>query len=152
LKVIDGLSTYAVRAHCIVYSSVLRQKKHRPSEVKRWLVDGHGVTVVFDERGFRGAMDFVASEDEDAAMDHAFISLNAVDLCREGTRRAKLRESGQDIRWMQLSLRGVELFCWGTGYGQAGIDRYFEGKVNNADLSALSVNPYAVDLGMVSYG
>jgi hypothetical protein len=151
---VDGLSTYTLRAHCIIYASVLRQKRRELNAMKKWLLLGRGVTVVFDDVKFRSKMDFMKSEDATGAMEHAFISLNAHDLCQEG-----LQSFGgskffgtHPIRWMHLSLRGVELFCWGNGFGQMGIDAYFERNLMSDAIRALSIRPKGMELGHVSYG
>jgi hypothetical protein len=151
VKLIDGLSSYALRAHCIVYASIARPSKARLSAIKQWLLAGHGVTVVFDEKDLHEKMVFVQREDANSLLEHAFVSLSANDLSMQGMRPVMVRKSKQTVRWLHLTPRGVELFCRGNGFGQAGIDQYFGGELPSTDADALATIPSEVNLGTVSY-
>jgi hypothetical protein len=151
VKTIEGLSSYALRAHCIVYASVANQPKTRMTGIQKWLARGHGVTVVFDDREFCDKMGFAPEEDAEALLEHAFLSLSAGELCMQGIHPVILHKTKQKVRAVHLTPRGVELFCWGNGFGQTGPERYFSGQAPSVESSALAVVPVDLQLGMVSF-
>lgn len=152
LKVMEGLSTYALRAHCIVYSSALRQRSFKMSDVRKWLLRGNGVTVVIDEAEFQEKMQFSEAENADTILEHAFVNLSANDLCMQGVRAVRLKEDDPGYRWMHLTLRGAELFCWGAGMGQSGIDAFFSQQELPTEINSLSLVPRKFELGLVQFG
>jgi hypothetical protein len=151
VRMIDGLSSYALRIHCLVYSSVVAFPRESPKDMFKWLRNGHGVTVLFDESKLREKMDFVDGENPEEIMEHAFLSLDAHDLLSEGHRHFRLHKPGINARFCRLSLRGVELFCWGNGQSQGGSHEYFLGNVKNNEIAQLAIEPLEIQLGHVSW-
>lgn len=151
IRIIEGLSTYALRAHCIVYSSVLLQQNYKMADVKKWLIRGNGVTVAFDERQFRRRMKFMRGEDAEALLEHAFVSLSSYDLCCEGVRPSLPDPAHRQFRSMHLTLRGVELYCWANGFGQKGVAGYFSNRTPTDETKAVAIKPAKVELGIVRY-
>lgn len=152
VKTIEGLSSYALRAHCIVYTSVLNHPKKQMGGIQKWLNLGRGVTVLFDDREFCEKMGFAPEENADTLLEHAFLSLSAGELCMQGMRAVTLHKTQQKVRVVHLTPRGVELFCWGNGFGQTGPESYFAGQAPNAEATALALVPVDLHLGIVSFG
>jgi hypothetical protein len=151
LKIIDGLSTYALRAHCIIYASLLRQKDGKLSAVEKWLTEGRGLTLLLDEGDLQKQMEFLPNEDPDIILSHAFVNLSANDLCMQGVRSLVLAKETVKSRFMHPTLRGVELFCWGTGLGQLGPSAYFANQTAKADIERFSITPRTLKLGHTSW-
>lgn len=151
LKVIDGLSSYALRAHCIIYASLLRQKDGKLSAIEKWLIEGRGLTLLLDEAELQKQMEFLPTEDPDTILSHAFVNLSANDLCMQGIRSLVLNKESAKSRYVHPTLRGIELFCWGTGLGQLGVSAYFANQTAKADIERFSVVPRAIKLGHVSW-
>lgn len=151
VKMIEGLSSYALRAHCIVYASVTKQSKKQMAGIQKWLSFGRGVTVIFDDAELCHKMGFAPEEDAASLLEHAFLSLSAGELCLEGMRAVTLHTTKQNVRVVHLTARGVELFCWGNGFGQTGSERYFAGQAPSAEARALALVPVDLQLGIVSY-
>ena len=151
IRVIDGLSTYALRAHCIVYASVLLQKDHKMADVKKWLMRGDGITVLFDERQFRRRMKFVRGEDAEALLEHAFVSLSSNDLCMQGIRPSLKTAARPQTRYMHLTPRGVERYCWANGFGQKGIAEYFAERKPSEEARSVAIKPQKLTLGLVQH-
>jgi hypothetical protein len=151
LRLIEGLSSYAIRAHSIVYASVLRQKDHKLSDVKKWLMRGYGVTLLFDEATLQKQMAFEATENADAILEHAFVNLSANDLTMQGASAIRIHKTQEKARFMHLTLRGVELFCWGPGVGQTGIDGFFSNTLPPSETESLAIAPRKLELGIVSW-
>jgi hypothetical protein len=152
LHLIDGLSGYAIRVHCIVYASAFRQAEHKTSDIKNWLLRQNGITVQFDETVLRERMHFQNGENPELLLEHAFVNLEANGLSEGGHRPILLHKTKEHIRYVHLTVRGVELFCWGTGLGQLGIDAYFEPEHPNMEVEGAVIPTRKVDLGIVKYG
>jgi hypothetical protein len=150
LRLIEGLSSFALRAHFIVYASVALQRGVRSAAIRKYLLTGHGVTVLFDEEDLREHMAFGEGEDPVELLEHAFVALAANDLCLEGTQPVHIEKENRSIRWVHLTPRGVELFCWGIGLGQAGVAAYFEKPELPEECAHLHI-PADIKLGMVRY-
>ena len=151
IRTINGLSSYTLRAHCIIYSSLQKQKTHTLTQVQDWITRGHGVTIMFREDELRLRMGFLPEEDADAIMEHAFVSLSANGFSTEGLGAVTLHQQKIRCRWLRPTLHGIELFAWGCGFGRIGISPYFSGIDVAGSASELAIEPLQVDLGMVSY-
>jgi len=113
--------------------------------------NGSGVAVLFDESKLREQMAFVCEENPKEILEHAFLSLGAHGLLSGGHRHFRRQKSEIDGRFCYLSLRGVELFCWGNGQSAGGSLDYFSGRVKNEVTDRVAVEPLAIELGMVSW-
>ncbi len=151
LRLIEGLSSYALRAHCIVYASVAKLPRLRLASIAQALASGLGVTILLDEEELRAKMAFLDGEDPEGLLNHAFVTLAAADLCAQGLRSVPLAKSKQLVRYMHLTPRGVELFCWGFGCGQAGVGAFFKGADWGQEAETLAVIPLEVRLGIVNF-
>jgi hypothetical protein len=150
IRLIEGLSTYALRAHCIIYSSVALQQNHKMADIKKWLMLGRGITLALDERQFRRRMQFVRGEDQEAMLEHAFVSLSSNDLCMQGLQPAIARDKTA-YRWMHLTIRGAELYCWANGFGQKGVTEFFADRKLTEEIRRVALKPAKLELGLVNY-
>lgn len=152
LRLIDGLSCYAIRAHCIVYASLLKQTDEKLSDVRKWFEQGRGLSLLFDDAELKQRMHFQDNEDPEQFLSHAFVNLSSNDLTMKGQYPITIYKEPGVYRQIHPTLRGLELFCWGTGIGQLGPNAYFAQQTPAADVEGLSVVPLRLKLGHVNWG
>ncbi len=150
-KLIDSLSSYALRLHCIIYASVITHPMQSTENMHKWIRRGHGVTVLFDEDALRRQMDFTEHEDASVILEHSFLSLASSGLSTDGQNDFLLRKENRNARCCHLTLRGIELFCWGNAQGQSGTASYFSDKMMNTEIQSMAIEPLHIELGEVSY-
>lgn len=147
IRLMDGLSSYALRAHCIVYASLLHQTEAKLSNVGKCIEEGRGLTLLFDDEELKARMGFQDGEDAELLLSHAFVNLSSNDLTMQGQRPIMLSEESRLSRSIHPTLRGIELYCWGTGLGQLGTKAYFSQQTPPAEIEALHVIPKRVRIG-----
>lgn len=152
LRLIDGLSCYAIRAHCIVYASLLKQTDEKLSDVRKWFEQGRGLSLLFDDAELKQKMQFQEGEDPEQFLSHAFVNLSSNDLTMQGQHPVTISNDPGAYRQVHPTLRGLELFCWGIGIGQLGPKAYFAQQTPAADVEGLAVVPRRLKLGHVSWG
>ena len=69
----------------------------------------------------------------------------------QGIRSVVLHKETEKVRYMHPTLRGVELFVWGTGLGQLGVESYFSNTPAKSDVERFALMPRQLTLGHVSY-
>jgi len=152
---ISSLSSYQLRTHYLLYSSILTFNLDQVAQILEWVRRGHGATVLIDAAKYNEAMDFSANEDPHQISEHAFIGLQQKGLSEEGIavidRFPKNHELHKEhFRFFRPTSSGVELFLWGLGVGDQGFTAYGP-HLLTADLPT-TITPLKFELGQVSYG
>lgn len=133
--VVASLSSYQIRTHYLLYSSILRatpeliELRASLSDFVKWVRRGTGGTVVIRETDYLRAMEFSETEPAAIIAEQTFVGLQQKGLCENGhavahPNPAIKRQPSEDFRWFHPTLFGIELFMWGIGMGKLGIDAY----------------------------
>jgi hypothetical protein len=149
---IAALSTYQIRTHYILYSSILRTRQYPPDRVIK-AISSHGATIVIRESDYRMAMDFTGSESPEIIGQHAFVGLANRGLCEGGESVVtpyQPKPGDEPFRYFYPTTLGIELFLWGLGCGEQGIAAFSPTLLERGDPS-IAVEPYEVKHGRVSY-
>lgn len=163
-SLVNSLSSYQLRTHCILYTTILHSSKAHFQNISRWMFR-HGVTVCIRESDYLRAMDFSKTEQADVIEEHAFIGLEKRGLCEGGLqvihphpirgpsskRPCEPKREDVPFRYFRPTSLGVELFLWGQGLGDRGINAYSPELLPHLSF-AFSITPYDVKFGKVSYG
>lgn len=148
---IQSLSSYQLRTHCIVYSSILRATQKPFKHIFQWVLRRDGITICIREADYRAAMDFSEFENPEAIIPHIFIGLQERGLLREGDRVVDDHPRVEPFRFFHPTSFGVELFLWGSGVGDLGFERFTPELLTNISLP-FEVTPLDLKLGQVCYG
>lgn len=165
LAILDGLSTYQIRTHFILYSSILRADVITVggTKISRYerdilsYVNRNGLTIGIAESDYRLAMDFVAGEIPEVIAGHSFVGLEERGLSRNGTRLVEafpgqVCEPNKQVafRYFYPTKLGIELFLWGQGRGAGGLDGY-SSDILEAITIPIRVRPIFVEVGEIGY-
>lgn len=162
-SLVSSLSSYQLRTHCIIYSALLRAthcyigKTLHPLEdiVSRW-VQRHGITVLIREEDYQSAMEFSAAEHPANIAQHAFVGLEEKGLSERGihvchSRNPNNPKDGEvPFRYFYPTMLGIELFLWGQGIGDCGLEAYKPGLLQKIKLP-FTVEPYEVHPGQCGF-
>lgn len=154
-SLISSLSTYQLRTHFILYSALIHAKQ---ADLKNILscIQKHGVTVAIRETDYCVAMDFCIDEQPLVIAQHAFVGLEKRGLSEGGIQivqpyqRNALDFSDVPFRYYYPTALGVELFLWGHGVGDQGIEGFTQ-ELGQKLVSSFKVEPYRIVLGKVMY-
>jgi hypothetical protein len=152
LSILNSLSTYQIRAHAILYSSILRIPSEEFARYKKLIIVG-GVTVSLLEEDYIKSMDFAANESPAIIMKHIFVGLQQHGLSMEGQTIVQLRPPSPvtgPYRYFYPTALGIELFLWGVGYGDKGFEKYTPELLKSVSFP-MSITPYQMGLGHVGY-
>ena len=132
-SLISSLSSYQIRTHCILYSALLRathfyigRTQHPLENTVSW-IQKHGLTVVIREADYQAAMEFSAAEQATNISQHAFVGLEKQGLSEGGIlaiQPYRPKEGDVPFRFFYPTLLGVELFLWGQGIGDCGLEAF----------------------------
>lgn len=146
-KLLDGLSTYQIRTHYLVYGTI----KHLFADAKLpFNIDGRPKMRVFlPFSGYEPAMEFSAAENQQfgSLLQHIFFGLSAENLIEPSYWRYGPKEKIIDLYTeaqdggivCQPSALGAELFLWAFGRSDKEIDYIFDPSFN---ISVNAVPPY----------
>jgi hypothetical protein len=153
-SLLSSLSSYQIRTHYILYSSILRSDEHSWDQVAKWM-RGHGITVAIEDTAYVAAMEFSENEPRTAIIEHVFTGLNKQGLCEGGLEVVppKKRVKGQPhppFRFFYPTDAGTELFLWGLGVGDYGFEAFTPSLLDDKSLPK-SFKPLDVQLGRVSW-
>jgi hypothetical protein len=165
LSILDSLSTYQIRTHAILYSAILRIAPNEFSRGKKWIVRGDATVMILD-KDYRRGMEFTKKEPVDSIVPHALNGLEQKKLI-EGSRSAMItvnpeRMGGPFITPPKAVLNrslmrcffptalGIELFLWGVGYGDKGIEAYAPQLLERTGFP-IKVLPHNIVFGQVTY-
>jgi len=128
LSLLNTMSTYQIRTHFILYSSLLKLDPLRFEEMKRGLFSGSVVAHISDS-DYIQAMEYSSRENPYDIASHAFIGLQTKGLIVGGHKsgghfRHELILAGHlkpgPLRVFRPTHLGSELFMWGAGVGEEG--------------------------------
>jgi len=161
-SLISSLSSYQLRTHSILYSTVLRATHlligRTPVPIKNTMatIQKHNITILIRESDYQGAMDFSIAEEPANISQHCFVGLEKKGLSEGGLHLCHDRdpnhpnEPGVSLRYFNPTILGVELFLWGNGVGELGLESYNPALLQTIMLPFV-VEPYEVHPGKVSF-
>jgi hypothetical protein len=154
-SLISSLSTYQLRTHFILYASILRAKKTDLEKTLSWL-QKHDVTVAIKEADYHAAMDFSTNEQPLVIAQHAFVGLEKRGLSEGGMqvvqpyRHNATNYSDVPFHYFYPTALGIELFLWGHGVGDRGIEGFTQ-ELAQKLVTSFNVEPYQIVFGKVMY-
>jgi hypothetical protein len=162
-SLVNSLSTYQIRTHGIVYSTILRATHfhvgEKPFPIKDLLgtIQKQSLTVLIRETDYRKAMEFSDAENPESIGQHSFVGLEMKGLSERGAHicyprdpRGNPKAGEVPFRYFYPTILGMELFLWGNGFGDCGLDRYKPDLLQKIKLP-FSVEPYQVQPGEVIF-
>jgi len=162
-SLVNSLSTYQIRTHGIVYSTILRATHfhigEKPFLIRDLLgtIQKQSLTVAIRETDYRKAMDFSDAENPESIGQHSFVGLEMKGLSERGTnicyprdRQGKPKTGEDPFRYFYPTILGIELFLWGNGFGDCGLDCYKTDLLQKIKLP-FAVEPYVVQPGQVGF-
>ena len=150
-SLIGSSSSYQLRTHYILYAAALRST-HKPfGDIQRWL-QTHGVTVCIGESDYQAAMEFEPNEKPTIIAEHAFVGLEKRGLAEGGLQVVHPRQpkGGPPFRFWYPTMLGVELFLWGQGVGDQGLEGYTPAILQQIEMP-LIIEPIDLKLGRIAY-
>lgn len=162
-SLVSSLSSYQLRTHCIIYSTLLRATSFKIGNtlhplkdiIPNWIQE-HGLTVVIREKDYQSAMEFSGVEQPENIAQHSFVGLENKGLSERGIQVCPTRNPNNPkddevpFRYFYPTILGVELFLWGQGFGDCGLEVYKPDLLQKIKLP-FSVEPYEVHPGQVSF-
>jgi hypothetical protein len=151
-SLVNSLSSYQLRTHCILYSTLLRAThfyiggtQHPLENAVNW-IQKHGLSVVIREADYQAAMEFSGTEQPINIAQHAFVGLEKQGLSEGGIlviQPYRPKEGDVPFRFFYPTLLGVELFLWGQGIGDSGLEAYKPELLKKINIP-FAVEPYEV--------
>ncbi len=157
-SLISSLSSYQLRTHFILYTAILRTSVlsvQPPGDLETafcWMRK-HGITVCIRESDYLTAMEFFDIEQPLLLAEHSFVGLDKRGLCEGGfnvIHPDQSKNDGVDFRFFYPTTLGIELFLWGHGIGDHGIDSFRPNILEHIALP-FSIEPLELHLGRVSW-
>jgi len=167
-SLVSSLSSYQLRTHCILYSTILRAtyfeiggKPHPLNDILK-SIQNLNLTILIREADYRAAMEFSEAEQPENIAQHSFIGLEKKGLSERGIYVCPPRNPkhayppgdpmGGEVpfRYFYPTILGVELFLWGQGFGDRGLEAYKPDLLQTIKLP-FAVEPYQVYPGEVSF-
>ena len=165
LSITDSLSSYQLRTHAIFYSAILNVGSGEFGRGKRHINRGDA-TVMITDRDYRRAMAFSKKENPKIITPHVFNGLRQQRLvsgCLSAMITIKPGQPGQPhisppkaatsrvlMHYFYPTQLGIELFLWGLGCGDKGVDAYAPNLLKRADFP-FEISPHNLRLGQASY-
>ncbi len=138
-KVVDDLSTYQIRTHYLLYSTVAHLFSNAG---KRFGLpsDRAEMQVFLPLDGYVGSMGFTQPEWDNAQILthiwHGLFSDNLIEDRWQFDKKESLRKIARNVQddgiICQPSASGAELFLWAFGYGEKPLDFILSGNLNTA--------------------
>jgi hypothetical protein len=152
LSVLSSLSSYQIRTHCIIYTSLLLNKEMPARQMSiHWSFQKTGLTVCLSDAEYKKAMEFASNEDPDLIAQHSFVGLEKHGLSKGGIQIVKIgRGNSEPFRYFYPTIFGLEVFVWGLGYGKTGAQAFFTEGLLKSPLPN-PIFPMMVELGEMSY-
>jgi hypothetical protein len=155
LALLSTLSTYQIRTHYLLYSSILRWRGQYAEQLVRWLEPQRGVTVVIAEDAYIRAMEFSPLEPVPAICQHIFTGLQERGLSEGGMQivppNPHVRgQPDPPFRYFHPTVLGIELFMFGLGHGDETVAAFTPALLNDATLPA-AIEPIHLELGRVNW-
>jgi hypothetical protein len=170
LATIESLSSYQLRAHAILYASMLQipigvYPNLRTEYFREFC------TIVFEQKHFLKAMGLTDSEKSAVICRHGFTGLNAKRLIEGGVKTIfpnkdkGTRLSGPTLfrtmkapeiihtpfRFFNPTVDGIELFVWAMGYGDNGIAAYRPDFLKGVTMPVKLI-PLHISAGKTTFG
>lgn len=165
LSMIESLSSYQLRTHAIFYSAILRISPTEFARAKRHILRGD-VTVMITDRDYRRGMSFTRTEKPQIITPHVFNGLRQLRLvsgCLSAMMTINPERLGGPyvlspkakpmktlMHYFYPTSLGMELYLWGLGCGEKGIDAYAPALLKQANLPFV-VSCHNIQFGQVSY-
>ena len=153
LNEISGLSAYQIRAHYLIYSSIVRSPKPYDQSLTHWY-EQDTITAVVPEVEFAAGMEYSAYEALQDISHHAFLGLEMKGLCQGGTRVFVPDEQSDfkvPFRVIYPTKYGFDLFLWGLGLGAMRVSSYFDLDPQTELPLEPGFVPIKIDLGRYHY-
>lgn len=152
-SLVNSLSSYQLRTHYILYSALLRTTHLNvgaptyPLSINTlgW-IQKNGLTVLIRESDYQAAMEFSATEQPLNIAQHSFVGLEKKGLSEGGFHVCHPRnpKDGEvPFRFFYPTILGMELFLWGQGVGDQGLEAFRPELLRMIELS-FAVPPYEV--------
>jgi hypothetical protein len=127
LTVLSALSSYQIRTHCIIYTSLLHNDKLPLRQMSvQWSFHKTGLTVCISDSEYKKAMEFAANEKPELIAQHSFVGLEKNGLSKGGVIVVgKGPGSMEPFRYFYPTIFGLEVFVWGLGHGRLGPEAFF---------------------------
>jgi hypothetical protein len=158
-SLVSSLSSYQIRTHCILYSTILRATHfhigEKPYPIKDVLptIQKQSLTIVIREADYLAAMEFSEAEQPENIAQHSFVGLEKRGLSERGIYVCHPRNPKKGevpFRYFYPTILGVELFLWGQGVGDCGLEAYKPDLLQKIKLP-FTVEPYEVHPGQVGF-
>jgi len=157
-SLVNSLSSYQLRTHCIIYSALLRATHFKVGgtltpikALNTYWINKHGLTVAIREVDYQLAMDFSTPEQPANIGQHSFVGLEEKGLCKGGVNVCQPQDKNEEpFRYFYPTLLGIELFLWGLGIGDYGLEEYRPELLKKTVLPFV-VTPYETHAGHVSF-
>ncbi len=153
LNLISELSSYQIRTHYMIYSSIVQYGSKFNQDTSFWYLND-GITVLIPEHEYVMSMDYSGEESHEDISHHSFLGLESSNLSKGGNQiinRDSRPFPGVPFRYFWPTRFGFELFLWGLGLGHMRVSSYFDIDPN----IHLPVTPVpkavSIQLGRVSY-
>lgn len=155
ITLLSSLSTYQIRTHYLLYSSILRWKGQYADQLLRWLSPDRGITVAVAEKDYQAAMEFSTVEPVPAICQHIFAGLDERGLSEGGLSVVlpNPQVQGQPdppFRYFYPTVLGIELFMFGLGHGDQTINAFTPELLMDESLPA-RLEPLHIELGRVNW-
>ncbi len=117
---LSSLSSYQIRTHYLLYSSILRAEQYRWDEMVKWMLRRMGITVAIEDEAYLRAMEFASDESPGPIIEHVFTGLQKHGLSEKGLTvvfpdKRIAKQPTPAFRYFYPTLAGIELFLWGLG-------------------------------------
>jgi hypothetical protein len=170
LATIQSLSSYQLKAHAILYASMLEipmpvYARLRTEYFREWC------TVLFEEKDFLNAMGLSRSDKSAIISRHCFTGLSSKRLIeggvklifpsdKRGTRLTSpllyrtLKASevvSTPFRFFNPTFDGMELFVWALGYGDKGLNAYRPDFLKRVTMPVKAI-PLQITVGKSTFG
>lgn len=153
-SLLSSLSTYQIRTHYILYSCILKFSDIKIPQLLDYIRRGSSCTVLIRESDYLTAMEYTPEESSQIISEHAFIGLEQKGLSEGGNtvnfpNNFIKRQPTEPFRAFYPTVLGIELFLWGLGLGDKGLESYSENSLS--DNLPPTVIPIEIELGKVFF-
>jgi hypothetical protein len=155
LSVLSSLSSYQIRTHCILYTSIVNSGQLSNPNIRRYAIQtgypGLGLTVSIREADYIQAMEFAENEVSDIIAQHSFVGLQMKGLSEGGLLvRGEAKLDPERFRYFYPTIFGIELFVWGLGFGILGAAGLLDPALPKSPI-AHNIKPIRIELGHLGY-
>jgi hypothetical protein len=118
----------------------------------RWIQKSE-ITVIIQEWDYHNAMEFTKAENPTNIAEHCFVGLEKRGLSEGGFHAIwpnNPDDADKPFRFYHPTILGVELFLWGQGFGESGLDIYKPELMTKISMP-FSIEPLEIHPGRVSF-